>query len=135
MKEARVKELHLTDDEFFLPLNGSAVTMNGSITAAKVRVTGLVSLKGGLKGKGIEKLMLLKDIFIPLTLPGDCFLQNVTFRNFVKTKDIVGPQGQSLRGILENSVPLDSNVPQHLILLSNKTVSRNNKKYCIYIYV
>lgn len=126
MKEARVKELHLTDDEFFLPLNGPAVTMNGSITAAKVKITGFVHLRGGLTGKVFEKLMLLKDIFTPLTLSGDYFLQNVTFRNLVKAEDIVGPRGQSLKGILENSIPLDSNVPQQLILSSDRTVSSND---------
>jgi len=96
--------------------------MTGSITAAKVRVTGLVEISGKITGKGIEKLNPLKEIFTPLTLHGDYFLQNVTVRNFVKVKDIVRSRGLSMKEILENSVPLDSNVSAHLILFSNKTV-------------
>lgn len=122
MEEAIVKELYLTEDEFFLPLNGSTTVMNGSITAANVRVTGPVEMSGKIIGKGIEKLKPLKEIFTPLTLHGDCFLQNVTFKNFVKAKDIVRPHGLSIKEILENTVPLDSNVSAHLILFSDKTV-------------
>jgi len=55
-------------------------------------------------------------------LHGDHFLRNVTFTNFVKVKDIVRSRGLSMKEILENSVPLDSNVSTHLILFSNKTV-------------
>jgi len=108
MKDVKVKNLHLTEDEFFLPLNGPTVTMTGSITAAKVRVTGLVEISGKITGKGIEKLNPLKEIF--------------TLTNFVKVKDIVRSRGLSMKEILENSVPLDSNVSTHLILFSNKTV-------------
>lgn len=117
-----MKELYLTEDEFFLPLNGSTTVMNGSITAAKVRVTGLVELRGGITGKGIEKLAPLKYISTPLTLYGNRFLQNVTFSNLVKAKDIVRTRGPSLKKILENSIPLDSNVSVHLILFSDKIV-------------
>lgn len=122
MREARVKELHLTEDEFFLPLNGSTTVMNGSITASKVRVTGLVELKGRLTGKGFEKLAPLKYISEPLTLKGNHFVQNVTFSKLVKAKDIVRTRGPSLKEILENRVSLDSNVSVHLILSSDKTV-------------
>ncbi|XP_072746368.1 uncharacterized protein [Anoplolepis gracilipes] len=121
MRNARVKELRLLEDEFLLPLNGSTTIMNGSITAAKVRVTGLIELKGGITGKGIEKLVPLKYVSAPLTLHGDRFLQNVTFSNFIKAKDVVRTDGPSLKEILENHVPLDSNVPVHLILSSDKT--------------
>ncbi|XP_011870378.1 PREDICTED: uncharacterized protein LOC105563408 isoform X2 [Vollenhovia emeryi] len=119
MKEARVKDLRLTED-FFLPLNGPTTLTNG-LTVAKVRVTGLVQMSGRLTGEGIEKFNPLREILTPLTVHGDRFLQNVTFRNFVKAKDIVRPRGLSVKEILENSVPLDSNVPAHLILSSNKT--------------
>lgn len=105
-----------------MPLNGTTTVMNGSITAAKVRVTGLVEMKGGITGKGIEKLAPLKYISAPLTLYGDHFLQNVTFSNFVKTIDIVRTRGLSLKEILKNRVPLNSNVSVHLILSSDKTV-------------
>ncbi|XP_070162269.1 uncharacterized protein [Polyergus mexicanus] len=121
MKKATVKELYLTEDEFFLPLNGTTTVMNGSITAAKVRVTGLVEMKGGITGKGIEKLAPLKYISAPLTLYGDHFLQNVTFSNLVKAKDIVRTRGLSLKEILKNRVSLNSNVSVHLILSSDKT--------------
>ncbi|KAM0726481.1 hypothetical protein ACS0PU_007665 [Formica fusca] len=121
MRKATVKELYLTEDEFFLPLNGTTTVMNGSITAAKVRVTGLVEMKGGITGKGIEKLAPLKYISAPLTLYGDHFLQNVTFSNFVKAKDIVRTHGLSLKEILKNRLPLNSNVSVHLILSSDKT--------------
>ncbi|XP_011693850.1 PREDICTED: uncharacterized protein LOC105453515 isoform X2 [Wasmannia auropunctata] len=121
MKEVKVKDLHLTEDEFLLPLNGPATVMNGSITAARVRLTGLVDISGGLAGKGLEKFKPLREILTPLTLLGDRFLQNVTFRNFVKAKDIVRSRGSSMKEIIENSVPLDSNVSAHLILSSNKT--------------
>ncbi|XP_029165434.1 uncharacterized protein LOC114936425 [Nylanderia fulva] len=121
MKEARVKELHLTEDEFFLPLNGSTTVMKGSITASKVRVTGLVALNGGIKGKGFEKLAPLKYVSDPLTLYGNHFVQNVTFSNLVKVEDIVRTRGPSLKEILENRVPLNSNVSVHLILSSDKT--------------
>lgn len=123
MKEAKVKDLHVTEGAFFLPLNGPTTVMNGSITAAKVRVTGLVGISTGrITGKGFEPLKPLKEIFTPITLNGDRFLQNVTFRNFVKAKDIVRSHGLSVKEILENSVPLDSNVSAHLILSSDKTV-------------
>lgn len=122
MREARVKELYLTEDEFFLPLNGSMTVMNGSITATKVRVTGLVELKGGITGKGIEKLAPMKYISTPLILDDDYFLQDVIFSNLVKTKDIVRIRGPSLKEISENRIPLDSNVPVHLTLSSDKTV-------------
>lgn len=122
MREARVKELYLIENEFFLPLNGSTTIMNGSITATKVRVTGLVELKGGIRGKGIKKLAPLKYISTPLILDGDYFLQDVIFNNLVKTKDIVRIRGPSLKEILENRIPLDSNVPVHLTLSSDKTV-------------
>lgn len=121
MNEAEVKDLYLTEDAFFLSLNGPAV-MNGSITAAKVRVTGLIETSGKITGKGIKKLKPLKEIFTPLVLHGDRFLQNVMFRNFVKAKDIVRSHGLSVKEILESSVPLDSNVSAHLILSSDKTV-------------
>lgn len=123
MRKATVKELYLTEDEFFLPLNGTELTvMNGSITAAKVRVTGLVELKGGITGKGIEKLAPLKYVSTSLILYGDRFLQNVSFSNFVKAKDIVRTRGMSLKKILKNCIPLNSNVSVHLILSSDKTV-------------
>ncbi|XP_077278366.1 uncharacterized protein LOC143906276 isoform X2 [Temnothorax americanus] len=122
MKEAKVNNLCLTEDAFFLPLNGSTTVMNGSLTAAKVRVTGLVEASSiRLRGKESEKLKPLKEILTPLTLHGDRFLQNVTFRNFARAKDIVRPRGLSVKEILENIVPLDSNVSTHLILSSNKT--------------
>lgn len=127
--EARVKEFHLIEDEFFLPLNGPAVTMTGSITAARVKVTGLVELRGKIAGKNTEKLMPLTDIYTPLILPHNCYLQNVTFRNLVKAKDIVSSRKSSLKRILENSVPLDSDVPTHVILSSNKIVIIQ-AKYC-----
>ncbi|GAB1868165.1 Closca [Camponotus japonicus] len=125
MREARVKELYLTEDEFFLPLNGSMTVMNGSITATKVRVTGLVELKGGITGKGIEKLAPMKYISTPLILDDDYFLQDVIFSNLVKTKDIVRIRGPSLKEISENRIPLDSNVPVHLTLSSDKTQWNN----------
>ncbi|XP_024888654.1 uncharacterized protein LOC112465371 isoform X2 [Temnothorax curvispinosus] len=122
MKEAKVNNLCLTEDAFFLPLNGSTTVMNGSLTAAKVRVTGLVEASSiRLRGKESEKLKPLKEILTPLTLHGDRFLQNVTFRNFARAKDIVRPRGLSVKEILENIVPLDSNVSTHLILSSDKT--------------
>ncbi|XP_011155669.2 uncharacterized protein LOC105193044 isoform X3 [Solenopsis invicta] len=127
MKEAEVKDLYLKNDEFLLPLNGPATVMGGSITAAKVRFTGLVDISGRIKGKGSEMIkpeMNVKQISTPLTLLNDRFLRNVTVRNFVKAEDIVRPRqssGLSMKKILENSVPLDSNVPVHLILSSNKT--------------
>ncbi|KYN06038.1 hypothetical protein ALC62_03038, partial [Cyphomyrmex costatus] len=125
MKEARVKDLYLTKDEFFLPLNGPTTVMSGSITAPKVRLTGLVKTSGRITGKGIERLKPLKEILTPLVLSGNRFLQNVTFNKFVKTKDIVRSRGLSMKEILENIVPLDSNVSAHLILSSNKTQWRN----------
>ncbi|KYM83201.1 hypothetical protein ALC53_06469, partial [Atta colombica] len=121
MKEARVKDLYLTKDEFFLPLNGPTTIMHSSITATKVRLTGLVKTSGKITGRGIERLKPLKEILTPLVLSGDRFLQNVTFSNFVKAKDIVRSRGLSMKEILENTVPLDSNVSVHLILSSNKT--------------
>jgi len=133
MREARVKELYLTEDEFFLPLNGSMTVMNGSITATKVRVTGLVELKGGITGKGIEKLAPMKYISTPLILDDDYFLQDVIFSNLVKTKDIVRIRGPSLKEISENRIPLDSNVPVHLTLSSDKTVIIYSY-FKIYIY-
>jgi len=130
MREARVKELHLTEDEFFLPLNGSSTVMNGSITAPKVIVTGKVHVRSGIKGKGRNKIAPVKEISTPLILFNDRFLQNVTFRNLVNVKDIVSNRGLSLKEILENGVPLDSDVPIHLILSSNRTVSDYFR--CIY---
>lgn len=120
--EARVKGLHLTEDEFFLPLNGSTTVMNGSITAPKVTVTGTVNMRCGIKGKGRDKIAPVKEISAPMILHNDRFLQNVTFRNLVKVKDIVSTRGLSLREILKNGVSLDSDVPVHLILSSDKTV-------------
>lgn len=122
MKEAEVKDLYITKDAFFLPLNGPTTVMNASITAAKVRVTGLVEMSGRITGKGIEKLKPVKEIFTPLILHGGRFLQNVTFRKFARAKDIVRSHGLSVKEILENSVPLDSNISAHLILSSDKTV-------------
>lgn len=87
-----------------------------------MRVTGLVEVSGKLTGKEIERLNPFKGIFTPFTVHGDRFLQNVTFRNFAKAKDIVRSRGMSVKEILENSVPLDSNVSTHLILSSDKTV-------------
>lgn len=122
MKEARVKDLYLTKDKFFLPLNDPTTVMEGSITATKVRLTGLVKTSGKITGRGIERLKPMKQILTPLVLSGDRFLQNVTFSDFVKAKDIVRSRGLSMKEILENIVPLDSNVSVHLILSSNKTV-------------
>ncbi|KAL6265402.1 hypothetical protein P5V15_002198 [Pogonomyrmex californicus] len=125
MKEVRVKELFLINDEFFLPLNGTTTVMNGSISAAKVRFTGLVKTTGKIEGKGVERLKPLREIYEPLTLSGDRFLQDVTFRNIVKAKDIVRLRGRSMKEILKNSIPLDSDVPAHLILSSDKTQFNN----------
>lgn len=122
MKEAEVKDLYIIEDAFFLPLNGPTAVMNASITATKVRITGPVEMLGRIRGKGIEKLKPLKEIFTPLILHGDRFLQNVTVRKFVRAKDIVRSHGLSVKEILENSVPLDSNISAHLILSSDKTV-------------
>lgn len=136
MKEARVKDLYITEEEFFLPLN-SPITVRRPITAARVRVTGLVGVLGKITGRGFERLKSLKEILTPLTLHGDRFLQNVTFKNFVKAKDIVRSRGLSMRGILENGVPLDSNVSAHLILSSNKTVITFKSSYpcaCVTIW-
>lgn len=123
IKEAKVKELYLTENEFLLPLNVTTTTMTGSITAAKVRITGFVNLKGGISGKGREKLAPLKEIPVPLTLLKDCFLQNVTFRNVIKINNIIRTQGLSLKEILENSISLDSNIQEHIMLSSDKIVS------------
>ncbi|XP_019699980.1 uncharacterized protein LOC105189727 [Harpegnathos saltator] len=118
--EARVKEFHLVKNEFFLPLNGPTVTMTGSITAAKVRIAGIIEIRGTITGKSGKKLMPLTDIYTPLKVPYDCFLQNATFRNFVEAKDIVSPRKTSLKRILEDNIPLDSDVPIHLMLSSDK---------------
>lgn len=127
MEKVRVKELYLTGNEILLPLNGSSSVMTGSITARRVRVTGPVVTKGRITGKGSEKLAPVKEILTPMTLLNDRFLQNVTFRNLVKAKDIVrvggGPLKKSMKEIIENSVPLNSNIPMHLTLSSDKTVS------------
>jgi len=131
MREARMKELHLTEDEFFLPLNGSPIVMNGSITAPRVTVTGNVHVRSGIRGKTRDKIAPVKEISTPLILFNDHFLQNVTFRKLVNVKDIISTRGLSLKEILENGVPLDSDVPVHLILSSNKTVS----DYFIYISI
>ncbi|XP_012224336.2 uncharacterized protein clos [Linepithema humile] len=120
MEKVRVKELHLTGHEFLLPLNGSSIVMMGSIIAPKVRMTGLVNLKGGITGKGSEKLAPVKEILTPMTLFNDRFLQNVTFRNLVQAKDIVRADGSSIKEIMENSIPLNSNIPMHLTLSSDK---------------
>lgn len=134
--EARAKEFNLVKDEFFLPLNGPAVTMTGSITAAKVKVTGLVELRGQIAGKSAKKLMPLTDIYTPLNLSYNCYLQNVTFSNFVKAQDIVSPSRSSLKRILENSVPLDSDVPKHVMLISDKIVRDSGEHTAIIrIYV
>ncbi|XP_012532717.1 uncharacterized protein LOC105834630 [Monomorium pharaonis] len=124
MEEAEVKDLHLTEGNFLLPLNGPATVMDGSITAAKVRLTGPVEITGRITGKIGEKIKPLKEILTPLTLFGDRFLRNVTFRNFIKAENIIRSSqssGLSMKEILENSVPLDSNVPVRLILSSDKT--------------
>ncbi|XP_014469815.1 PREDICTED: uncharacterized protein LOC106741904 [Dinoponera quadriceps] len=129
--EARAKELHLINDEFFLPLNGPTSTMTGSITAVKVKITGLIESKGKIAGKSAEKLMPIKDIYTPLELPRDCFLQNVTFRNLVRARDIVILNDNnnetivrpklSMKKILENKIPLNSSLPKHVILFAHKT--------------
>ncbi|KAL0105372.1 hypothetical protein PUN28_016792 [Cardiocondyla obscurior] len=123
MTNVKVKDLNVTTGSLLLPLNSSSTTvMSGSITAAKVRFTGLVDIvTGKITGKGGEKMKSLKEILTPLTVDGDRFLQNVTFSNIAEAKDIVSPRGLSMKQLLENSIPLDSNVPIHLILSSNKT--------------
>lgn len=127
LQDVRVKELHLTDDNFFLPLNGSTIVMNHSITAPKVRVTRTIDLQAGIKGEGRKKLEPVKDIFTFLTLSGDRFLQNVTFTNIAEVKDDVvrTHDGRSLKDIVENIIPLDSDVPTHLTFFGNKTVCNN----------
>ncbi|RLU23456.1 hypothetical protein DMN91_003660 [Ooceraea biroi] len=125
MRGARVKELHLTEDEFFLPLNGSTTVMNGSITAPRVTVKGTVHVRSGIRGRGRDKIAPIKEISTPLILSNDSFLQNVTFRNLVQVKDIVSTRGLSLKKVLDNGVPLNSDVPVHLILSSNKTQWNN----------
>ncbi|XP_020292032.1 uncharacterized protein LOC109858817 [Pseudomyrmex gracilis] len=127
IQEARVKELRLTDDNFFLPVNGSAIVMNHTITAPRVRVTRTIDLQAGIKGEGRKKLEPVKDIVTFLTLSGDRFLQNVTFTNIAEVGDVVRTRsdGRSLKDIVENIIPLDSDVPTHLTLSGNKT-SWNN---------
>lgn len=135
MKEAEVKDLYIIEDAFFLPLNGPPTVMNASITAARVRITGPVEMSGRITGKGIEQLKPLREIFTPLILHGDRFLQNVTFRKFATVKDIVRSHGLSVKEILENSVPLDSNVSTHLILFSDKTVIILNIYICVCVTI
>lgn len=117
-----MEKLSLVKNEFFLPLNSPTATMTGSITARKVKVIGLIEMKGKITGKNAKKLTLLKDIYTPLKLPYDCFLQNVTFGNLVRVKDIVSTRKLSLKHILEDSIPLDSDVPKHVMLFSDKIV-------------
>lgn len=117
-----MEELNLVQDEFFLPLNGPTTTITGSITATKVKVVGLIETRGKITGESAKKLTLLKDIYTTLILPYDLFLQNVTFRNFVRADDIVSTRKSSLKQILENSIPLDSDVPKHVMLFSDKIV-------------
>ncbi|XP_046826802.1 uncharacterized protein LOC124427654 [Vespa crabro] len=124
-KEIRVKELHLKKDGFLLPLNGPPSKISGCITASKVKVKGLINLKGGLKGKSASLLMPVKHVPNFMEINGNRNFHNITIVNILRTKDVYRQNGKSLKNILDNGILIHNNFPMHLIFSNNNAIWRN----------
>ncbi|XP_014606540.1 PREDICTED: uncharacterized protein LOC106788102 [Polistes canadensis] len=124
-KKITVKELHLEKDGFLLPLNGPPSKISGCITVKKVNVTGQITLKGGLKGKGASSLMPIKRVSDFMEINGNRNFQNITIVNTLRTEDVYRQNGKSLKVILDNGILIDNKFPRHLIFSNNNVVWRN----------
>lgn len=131
-KEIRVKELHLKNDGFLLPLNGPPSKISGCITASKVKVKGLINLKGGLKGKSASSLMPVKHMPDFMEINENCNFHHITIVNILRTKDVYRQSGKSLKIILDNGILIHNNFPMHLIFSNNNAVW---KQYICFSYL
>ncbi|XP_043493312.1 uncharacterized protein LOC122518436 [Polistes fuscatus] len=124
-KKITVKELHLEKDGFLLPLNGPPSKISGCITVQRVNVTGQITLKGGLRGKGAISLMPIKRVPDFMEINGNRNFHNITIVNTLRTEDVYRQNGKSLKVILDNGILIDNKFPRHLIFSNNNVVWRN----------
>lgn len=120
----KADNLQLTRGGILVPLNGSSpVTVNGTKIVAKVRVAGTVHSRGNFNGTGVEKLRPVIWTHEPLKLFGNYSLQQVTVTDEITASDLILGREKTLDQIINGALPLDENVPVHLKLSKQKTVS------------
>ncbi|XP_015188612.1 PREDICTED: uncharacterized protein LOC107072855 [Polistes dominula] len=123
-KKIYVKELHVKKDGFLLPLNGPPSKISGCITVKNVNVTGQITLKGGLRGKGASLLMPIKRVPDFMEINGNRHFHNITIINTLRTKDIYSQNGKTLKVILNNGILINNKFPRHVIF-SNNAIWKN----------
>lgn len=121
--EITADELTLSEGGILLPIDGEPTTITGTIFADKVTVTGVVEMNGGFDGEAIRRLAPVMYIDEPFEIKSDYFMKNVTISNILQANDLSRDDGKSLNEIRKNVVPLNENVPVHLVLSQDKVVN------------
>ncbi|XP_011299447.1 uncharacterized protein clos [Fopius arisanus] len=119
------EDLH-TASGYLLPLDGDPVTMTGDLTVSRVKMGGLVDVRGPIQGVSGDRMRPMTDISAPMVLEGHYHLADVKIDDLLEAEDLSGPNGESYREIRRSALPLRSkSIPIHMKFLS-KNVEWNN---------